>query len=149
LRNPPKSESYPKELADTQDHPGTEGKPTKDYSIATLMMRNLDEVFGENDPARRRAVIDEIWSEDGVFYDPISGAHQGRDEIHRIAGVIKADHPEFRYQPIADPEALGNSARVKWVSGSPGEPPAYAGTDFVIAKDGRLAAVYLFFDELP
>ena len=112
------------------------------------MLRNL-EAFGENDPVRRRAVIDEIWNEDGVFYDPKSGTHQGRDEINRIAGVIKADHPEFRYRPITEPEVLGNSARVKWVSGRPGEPPAYAGTDFVIAKDGRLAAVYYFIDELP
>ena len=135
-------------MTDTQDHPGIEGKPTTGYSIATLMLRNL-EAFGENDPVRRREVIDEIWSEDGVFYDPKSGTHQGRDEIDRIAGVIKADHPEFRYQPIAEPEVLGNSARVKWVSGRPGEPPAYAGTDFVIAKDGRLAAVYYFIDELP
>jgi len=27
--------------------------------------------------------------------------------------------------------------------------PAYAGTDFIIARDGKIAAVYLFFDELP
>jgi hypothetical protein len=27
--------------------------------------------------------------------------------------------------------------------------PAYAGTDFIIAEDGRIAAVYLFFDKLP
>jgi hypothetical protein len=33
--------------------------------------------------------------------------------------------------------------------GSPGKPPAYAGTDFIIARDGKIAAVYLFFDELP
>ena len=31
----------------------------------------------------------------------------------------------------------------------PGEAPAYAGTDFIIARDGRIAAVYLFFDKLP
>jgi hypothetical protein len=40
------------------------------YSISTLLTRNLQDVFGENDPARRRAAIDEIWTEDGVFYDP-------------------------------------------------------------------------------
>ena len=40
------------------------------YSISTLLIRNLQNVFGENDPARRRAAIDEIWTEDGVFYDP-------------------------------------------------------------------------------
>jgi hypothetical protein len=26
---------------------------------------------------------------------------------------------------------------------------SYAGTDFIIAQDGRIAAVYLFFDKLP
>jgi hypothetical protein len=61
------------------------------YNISTLLTRNLHDVFGENDSARRRAAIDEIWMEDGVFY---------------------------------------------------------AGTDFIIARDGRIAALYLFFDKL-
>jgi hypothetical protein len=118
------------------------------YSISTLLTRNLHDVFGENDPARRRAAIDEIFTEDCVFYDPKGGVYQGRDEIDRIAGAIKATHPELRYQPIAEPEEVGNVGRVQWVSGRPGESPAYAGTDFIIARDGRIAAVYLFFDKL-
>jgi hypothetical protein len=84
------------------------------YSISTLLMRNLDDVFGENDPNGRRA----------------------------------ATHPDFKYQPLAPPEEAGDGGRVRWVSGRPGEPPAYAGTDFVIARDGKIAAVYLFFDKL-
>ena len=47
------------------------------YSISTLLTRNLSDVFGENDPARRRAARDELWTEDGVFYDPNSGVHRG------------------------------------------------------------------------
>jgi hypothetical protein len=81
------------------------------HTISTLLIRNLQDVFGENDPARRR--------------------------------------PDFRYQPIAEPEELGNARRVQWVAGRPGEAPAYAGTDFIIARDGRIAALYLFFDKLP
>ena len=119
------------------------------YSISTLLTRNLHEVFGENEPTRRRAAINEIWHEDGVFYDPNKGVFRGRDEIDRIAGKIKATHPDFRYQPIAEPEEAGNGGRVKWVSGRPGQAPEYAGTDFLIARDGRIAAVYLFFDKLP
>ncbi len=119
------------------------------YSIATLLTRNLHDVFGENDPARRRAAIGEIFTEDGVFYDPTRGAHRGRDEIDRVAGAIRATHPDFQYQPIAGPEEVGNGGRVQWVSGRPGEAPAYAGTDFIIARDGRIAALYLFFDKLP
>ncbi len=118
------------------------------FSIATLLIRNLHDVFGENDRARRRAAIDEIFSEDCVFYEP-RGVHRGRDEIDRVAGAIKATHPDFGYQPIAGPEELGNGGRIQWVSGRPGEAPGYAGTDFIIARDGRIAAVYLFFDKLP
>jgi SnoaL-like domain len=114
----------------------------------SLLIRNLNEVFGENDPGRRRAAIDEIFHEDAVCYDR-NGAYRGRNEIHRIAGVIKAGHPDFRYQPIAPPEELGNGGRVRWVSGRPDHPPSYAGTDFIIARDGRIAAVYRFFDKLP
>jgi hypothetical protein len=119
------------------------------YSISTLLTRNLHDVFGENDPARRRAAIDEIFTEDCVFYDPSRGVYRGRDEIDRVAGAIRATHPDFRYQPIAEPEELGNGGRIQWVSGRFGEAPAYAGTDFIIARDGRIAALYLFFDKLP
>jgi hypothetical protein len=128
------------------------------YSISTLMIRNLRDVFGENDPARRRAAIDEIFTEDCVFYDPSNrvqagwqggGVYRGRDEIDRVAGALRATHPDFRYQPIAQPEELGNGGRVRWVSGRHGEAPAYAGTDFIIARDGQIAALYLFFDKLP
>ena len=118
------------------------------YTISTLLIRNLQDVFGAHDPARRRTAIDEIFTDDCVFYEP-NGVYRGRDEINRVAGAIKATHPDFRYQPIAAPEELGNAGRVRWVSGRPGEAPAYAGTDFIIARDGRIAAVYLFFDQLP
>jgi ketosteroid isomerase-like protein len=43
---------------------------------------------------------------------------------------------------------LGNGGRVQWVSGRSGEAPEYAGTDFIVVRDGRIAAVYLFFDKL-
>jgi hypothetical protein len=115
------------------------------YSISTLLTRNFHDVFGESYPARRRSAIDELWAEDGVFYEP-KGIYRGRDEIDRVAGAIKATHPDFQYQPIAWSQELGNAGRIQWVSGRPGEAPAYAGTDFIIARDGRIAALYLFFD---
>jgi hypothetical protein len=118
-------------------------------TVSTLLLRNLHGVFGENDPVRRRKVIDEIFHEAAVFHDPKGGVFRGRDEIDRIAGVIKATHPDFQYQPLSPPEEMGDGGRLRWVSGSPGKPPAYAGTDFIIARDGNIAAVYLFFDELP
>src|SRR5947208_4169790 len=39
-------------------------------TASTLLLRNLHDVFGEIDPVRRRAAIDEIFHEDAVFYEP-------------------------------------------------------------------------------
>ena len=117
--------------------------------IATLIDRNLQDIFGEGDDARRWAVAAEIYADDIVFAEP-HGVYRGRDEIVRIAGVIRAKHPSFRYRVIAPVEVLpGDVARARWVSGAPGEPPAYAGTDVVLAKDGKITAIYMFFDGLP
>jgi hypothetical protein len=38
--------------------------------VSALLLRNLHDVFGEIDPLRRRAAIDEIFHEDAVFHDP-------------------------------------------------------------------------------
>jgi hypothetical protein len=118
------------------------------YSISTLLIRNLDDVFGEIDPARRRAAIDEIFHEDAAYHDR-NGVFRGRDEIQRIAGVYRASHPELQYQQSAPPEEVGDGGRLRWVSCRTGFAPSYAGTHFIIARDGQIAAVYHFFDQLP
>ena len=119
------------------------------HSIATLLTRNLHEVFGEGDPELRRAAIEDLYTEDALFYDP-QGVSHGREAIGEIAGKIRAMHPDFRYTPIRPPEALHDTAgRLQWISGRPGEPAAYSGTDFIVARDGRIAALYLFFDQPP
>ncbi|MBO0139910.1 nuclear transport factor 2 family protein [Agrobacterium sp. Ap1] len=119
------------------------------YDIATLLKRNLQEVFGEADDVRRQAVAAEIFASDAEFHEP-HGVFRGPAEIARIAGVIRASHPDFQYRELGPAEVLHETAgRVRWVSGAPGEPPAYAGTDFIIARDGRISGLYLFFDTLP
>ena len=118
-------------------------------SITDLMVRNLADVFGEGDPVRRRRAIAELWAEDGAFFAP-DGIHRGHDAIDRNAGAVRATHPSFRYTPLGAPEEVhGTAGRVRWVSGEPGKPPAYAGTDIVVAHDGRIAELYMFFDPLP
>jgi hypothetical protein len=64
-------------------------KQAMSFSISTLLSRNLHDVFGENDPARRRAAIDEIFTEDVVFYEANKNVYRGRDEIDRVAGALR------------------------------------------------------------
>jgi hypothetical protein len=142
------SSNYGASHAANFDSKKTENTPSMSPNASTLLTRNLNDVFGENDPVRRRKAIDEIFTEDAVFYDPMGGVFRGRDEIDRIAGKLRTMHPDFQYHPIGNPEEVGNGGRVRWTEGRPGEKPEVAGTDFIVTRDGRISAVYLFFDKL-
>jgi hypothetical protein len=63
-----------------------------------------------------------------------------------VATNIIATHPSLKIE--ISQAALDVPTRCPWVSGRAGEAPAYAGTDFIIAREGRIAAIYLFFDKL-
>jgi hypothetical protein len=113
--------------------------------IETLLNRNLPEVFGEGDPARRRAAIQELYTEDCVLYAP-PGTFVGHDALDKFAGDLRATHPHFVYTPHGAPQVLHNSGRLAWGSGPKGETPQYTGVDFIIARDGKIAALYVYLD---
>ena len=66
--------------------------------IEMLLNRNLPEVFGEGDPARRRAAIEELYTDDCVLYVP-PGTIVGHDALDKFAGDLRATHPHFVYTP--------------------------------------------------
>ncbi|MBR0828942.1 nuclear transport factor 2 family protein [Bradyrhizobium manausense] len=116
--------------------------------IATLLKRNVSEVFGENDPERRRAVIREIYAEDAVVHAPV-GAIVGRHALDKFAGDLRSTHPHYVYTPFGEPQVLHDSARLAWGSGPEGEPPAFTGEDFILVRNGKIAALYIYLDSVP
>ena len=116
--------------------------------IETLLKRNLPEVFGEGDSARRRAAIQELYTEDCVLYVP-PGIFVGHDALDKFAGDLRATHPHYIYTPHGSPRVLHNSGRLAWGSGPKGETPVYTGVDFIIARDGKIAALYVYLDSPP
>ena len=133
-------------------HVGKESAPpsfgTDVTGIETLLNCNLTAVFGEGDTVRRRAAIQELYTEDCVLYVP-PGAFVGRDALDKFAGDLRATHPHYVYASHGAPQVLHNSGRLAWGSGPKGEPPAYTGVDFIIARDGNIAALYVYLDSAP
>ena len=72
-----------------------------------LLYRNLQEVFGEGDAARRRAAIEDFYTEDCVLYVP-PGVFVGHDALDKFAGDLRATHPHFVYTHHGEPQALHN-----------------------------------------
>ena len=108
--------------------------------IERLLLRNLQEVFGLGDPVRRRAAIDELYTEDCTVLLPI-GRYVGRAALDQIAGELRASHPSFLYTPHRRPQAVQDGGRLAWGSGPPGERPSYTGIDVIIVRDGKIAAL--------
>ena len=113
--------------------------------IIELLHRNLQEVFGEGDAARRRAAIDQFYTDDCVLYVP-PGVFLGRDALDKFAGDLRATHPDFAYTPHGEAQALHNAGILAWGSGPRSEAPDYTGLDVIIVRDGRIAALYVFLN---
>lgn len=116
--------------------------------IETLLGRNLQEVFGEGDPTRRRAAIEELYAADCTVFLP-TGRYVGHAALDRIADELRASHPSFVYTPLRRPQAVQDGGRLPWGSGPAGEPPSYTGLDVIIVRDGKIAALYVFLDAPP
>ncbi|MGA8478950.1 MAG: nuclear transport factor 2 family protein [Chthoniobacterales bacterium] len=116
--------------------------------IHELLHRSLQEVFGEGDATRRRAAIEELYTEDCVLYVP-PGKFVGHAALDKFAGDLRATHPHFVYAPHGESQALHNAGRLAWGSGPRGEAPDYTGLDVIIVRDGKIAALYVFLDSMP
>jgi len=119
--------------------------PVMSERIIQLLHRNLQEVFGEGDPGRRRAAIEQFYTDDCVLYVP-PGVFVGRDALDKFAGDLRATHPHFVYTPHGEAQALQNAGILAWGSGPRGGAPEYTGLDVIIVRDEKIAALYVFLN---
>jgi hypothetical protein len=115
-------------------------------TIEMLLKRNLLKVFGEHDPAKRRAAIEELFVEDLVFSDHHQ-RHVGREALD---GAVRALHerlPGYAFKPIGGAQTLTDSGRLAWSFGPTEDPERITGLDVVVVRGDRIAALYAFLDE--
>lgn len=117
-------------------------------TIEMLLLRNLRDVFGEADPARRRSGIEALYTADCVTNLPFGQFH-GHDALLQVAGELRASHPSYVYTPHRAPQVVQDGGRIDWGSGPEGEPPRYTGVDIITTRDGKISALYVFLDSQP
>ncbi|PPF89549.1 nuclear transport factor 2 family protein [Subtercola sp. Z020] len=110
-------------------------------STEDLMTANLLEVFGQRDPALRRAAIERTYTEDVVFLDP-DEVVEGYDALDAKAGRLLAGAPGFTFSPAGPIYANHDMGYLAWNLGPEGEAPVVRGFDTCFIRDGRIAKVY-------
>ncbi len=115
--------------------------------VHELFHRNLKEVFGEGDAARRRAAIDELYTEDCELYVP-PGRFVGRAALDKFACDLRATHPHFVYTPHGEPQAPSQRGPCGLGLRPRGKPPDYTGLEVIIVREGKIATLYVFLDSM-
>ncbi|MCR0983404.1 nuclear transport factor 2 family protein [Roseomonas populi] len=118
---------------------------SEDTGIAALLRRNLHEVFGERDAARRRAAIAELYAEDLVFADP-HGTQHGQAALDKAVERLHEELPGFVFTETGPAQAVEGAGRLAWGFGPPGQPPRVTGLDVVLVREGRITSLFTFLD---
>jgi len=107
-------------------------------------------IWNETDPAQRRAMIAQTWSDDASYLDPMM-AGDGPDGIDAMIAGVQQQATGLQFRQVGTVDSHNDRVRFSWeLVGPNGGEPVYAGTDFAtLAADGRLQTVTGFLDRVP
>jgi hypothetical protein len=105
--------------------------------------------WNETDPAKRRAMVQELFTADASYVDPMADAH-GWDAIEATIGAVQDRFPGFVFTPAGPVDAHHLQARFTWGLGPEGAEPPIVGFDVALTDaDGRITTVLGFLDKVP
>jgi hypothetical protein len=104
--------------------------------------------WNETDPARRRAMISEGWTEDASYVDPLMSG-KGREQIDGLICAVQDRFPGFRFALVGQADGHAEHVRFSWSLGPKGDEDMIKGTDFAVVEGGRLKSVTGFLDKVP
>ena len=106
------------------------------------------QIWNEHDPARRRAAVNRLYTEDCAYTDPL-GAVRGRDGIDAFIAGVQAQFPGVAFRLAGAVDAHHEQARFVWHAAAPGAQPAAIGFDVALLAGDRIRCIYGFLDKAP
>ena len=105
--------------------------------------------WNETDPSVRRALIGEIWSEDGRYLDPLAQV-AGHDQIDAVIAAAQEQFAGMTFRLAGPVDAHHDQARFGWELGPAAVPAPIAGFDVVTTdENGKVTRVLGFLDRVP
>ncbi len=115
-------------------------------ALADLMEKNLFEVFGQVNSARRGAAIAEVYTADCTFFET-EGQITGREALNAKVESILKDAPGFVFRAAGPAQVIHDLGRLRWQFGPAEAPPVVTGTDIALFEHERIRALYTLLDE--
>lgn len=113
-----------------------------------IAQRYID-AWNQTDAAARRAAVDQLYTEDARYVDPLAVA-EGREAIASMIGGAHEQFPGFVFTLAGPVDGHHNQARFGWELGPAGAPAPIVGFDVAVTDDvGRIRNVLGFLDKVP
>jgi len=102
--------------------------------------------WNETDPEGRRALLAQVWTDDGRYVDPLMSG-EGHDGLDAMIAGAQGQFPGHRFELTFGPDAHHEHVRFAWKLLGPGGDAVAAGVDFgTVAEDGRLRSLRGFLE---
>lgn len=106
-------------------------------------------VFNETDARRRGALVEEIYTEDCSYTDPLA-AVRGRAGVSDLIGAVQKQLPGVVFVLAGGVDAHHEQARFTWHAVAEGRlDPVAVGFDVIALESGRIRHVFGFLDKVP
>jgi SnoaL-like protein len=117
---------------------------------ATTLIDTYMATWNEKDPARRRALIAETFTDDADYLDPLMHG-EGPAGIDAMIAGVQQQYADYRFELAAQPDAHNDRVRFSWhLVAIRGGQAVATGYDFgILAEDGRLRSVTGFLETTP
>jgi hypothetical protein len=105
--------------------------------------------FNETDPARRRELLQELYTPDATYTDPHVEL-RGTEQLETFISSTQERFPGYVFSLAGDVDAHHDQGRFQWQAGPAGAArPEYVGFDVLVADGERVRNVYGFLDAAP
>jgi hypothetical protein len=116
--------------------------------FTSVAHRYLD-AWNETEPAKRRDLIEQVFTEDATYTDPL-GAVRGWAGIDEFIAGAQQQFAGLRFSLGSTVDGHHDIARFTWHLGPEGAPePLAIGFDVVSVEDDKVRQVQGFLDKMP
>ena len=104
--------------------------------------------WNATDPVARRHAVDQAFTSDVHFVDPLVDV-RGADQLDATIAAVQEQFPGFVFTLLGDVDAHHDVVRFRWGLGPAGQEPVVEGSDVAATDHDRIRSVTGFLDKVP